>query len=363
MKPLEIFIPTAPGLQSITISELKQLNIKIHEISKEGLLILGHWNAVYRLNLFLKTVSRIYVRLNTYKVRHFSELAEVLKQIDFSPYMSCAKVCIKVNSYRSRLYHENAIKEIIFKHLSERFADLPLKYVGTADEDETQTFMFNIINNQMQVSVDTSGQSLYKRGYQVLRSEAPIRESLVASAYISLQNNHYQRIIDPFCGSSTIPLEWMMLNKQLMNNSFRDFAFMRFKNFNTQLYTSQFVIHETNHQIEYEAYDIDDKCIRISRENYIKLEIEEQIKFEQADFLNLNLSKQANSVIITNPPWGKRIDPKSLYLLYRKLQELSNEMPVFCFLPKDNLSYFKKHRILFQTKSGTIDIVFVEILN
>lgn len=363
MKPLQIFIPTAPGLQKYTLSEIEELSIKINEVSKEGLLILGHWNAVYKLNLYLKTISRIYIRLSAFNVRHFSELVDGLKSIDFSPYMTSENICIKVNSYRSRLFHEKAIKDIIQKHLSDCFSDQILTFVGSADEINTQTFLFNLTNNQLQVSVDTTGQALYKRGYQILRSEAPIRESLIASAYLSLKTKMFKKIIDPFCGSSTIPLEWMMLNQGLSNNSFRDFAFMRFKDFNQSLYQSQLTDKKELTKIEYEAYDIDEKCIHISIENFKKLGIKDKIQFACIDFLKLELDNQQDSALISNPPWGKRIDPKSLYLLYNKLQKFAQLMPVYCFLPKENIRYFKKHRIIFYAKSGSIDIFFAEILS
>ncbi|HOD54165.1 MAG TPA: hypothetical protein PKJ08_06545 [Candidatus Cloacimonadota bacterium] len=389
MKPFEIFIPLTPGLEPYTLYELKELNITVKSSDKSGITVIGHWNTLIKINLYLKTISRVYIRIADFKAKTFAEFSAKLNAVDFYPYLYSKdqkkSVVLKVNSFQSALFHESALENLIYKIISHKYENIRItKDCGNnasakdscyLEEKETeQLFLINIVKDKVQISADSSGDLLYKRGYQQFRSEAPLRESIASAMYLACTERDFSCIIDPFCGSGTIPIEIMINRAHFVNHKHRQFTFMNWLAFDKMYYEK--TLHELDKMIiqklAYDnldirkitcyASDIDRKCIQAVLHNYQLSGMQDDLHTLVADFLDIDFNKYPKqSLIITNPPWGKRIKSEQLKRIYQKLESLAKTFSVYCLLPNANLSYFKKKKVLFKTRSGSIDVSYIKI--
>jgi putative N6-adenine-specific DNA methylase len=364
MKPFNIFVPFIPGMSEISLKEIHDLEIKTDSDDRFGCTITGHWKYIFLLNDYVRTINRVYVRLLEAEVLSFSELYNKIDFYDLAPYLWSKNLCVRVNSFKSKIFHERAIEDLFYKAIRNKYPDYKFEISSSPDQDDTQLFLLNLNKDVMTLSVDTSGPALYKRSYLKYRGEAPLRENIAAAMYKIIKKEAYQTIIDPFCGSGTIPIEFLINEVNAPISMFRRYSYQHWKSYDKEYHNKFGEIFLTDSKIRYELSDIDQECVNISRANFSRLKIKADFLIEQRDFLKLDFRKSRNkTAIVCNPPWGKRLDQDDIGLIMNKLQEISRNIDVYCLIPEDNLKYLDKYQVIFRSNSAAIKIIYVKIKN
>ncbi len=369
MKPFTIFTPVQLGLEEITESHLKELDIKITEKIKGGFYFSGHWNTIFKLNCFVKTLSRVYIRFAEFEVYYFNELRRILSEFDFSEVLTVPNICIKVYSFRSKLYHETAIRDIFFDEFVKQSGNSGLKLVGTVEDNDVQLILVTLEENVLRISFDTSGVHLHKRGYLTYRGEAPIRETIVSAMYYVLKTENFDLLCDPCCGSGTIPIEFLANSGNYSLSNHRQFSFMNWKSYD-QEYWAKFnndnILKTTIPKFKALGFDLNEKNIEISGLNSQNSKLDQYCQFEQKNIFDLEidtLSEKQSMIIVTNPPWGKRFHPIDIRKIFRQLEKFSHfNIPVYCIIPEEHQRYFSNRTtLLFSVKVANQKLVFIKL--
>src|SRR5256714_5110920 len=258
MPNFEIFASTAPGVESIAAGELKALRIKGDQ-DFGGVGFKGDLESIYRANLWLRTASRVVVRLGRFHASTFYELERRSKKMPWADFLPVAgAVSVRVTCRKSRLYHSDAVAERVLGVIA-RVAPPGVEMEATASSDETvgdaepdseatekptpngatgstQRFMVRLVNDECEVSADSSGQLLHRRGYRQEIAKAPLRETLAAAMVLASGWQRTAPLIDPLCGSGTIPIEAALIARQIAPGIRRSFQFMRWPNFDSTLW-------------------------------------------------------------------------------------------------------------------------------
>ncbi len=322
----ELFAATAPGLESIAAGELKALGIKGSQ-EPGGVAFDGDLNRVYLANLWLRTASRIILRLGRFHASTFYELerrAAKLPWADFLP--GEGRVEVRVTCRKSRLYHSDAVAERVLgaiRKVSQAGVDLS---VGTSDGGEeteretapasTQLFVVRIVDDQCEVSADTSGELLHRRGYRQEVAKAPLRETLAAGMLLASGWQKNDPLADPMCGSGTIPIEAALLGRRIAPGLGRSFQFMNWKSFDGQLWEETVAKARDailNSSLRISASDRDAGAIQAASHNAARAGVASDLELSErpisASLAALpDLEGRESGWIITNPPYGIRLD-------------------------------------------------------
>lgn len=308
------FAVCPPGLTRVCASELLDLGLEEQtlEISQGGIEFACKPDQCMNLHLKTGTISRILMRIDTFKADTFKAFESKMNRIEWPLFLprGCAP-SFKVTTKKSALYHSDAIAQrserIIAGQLEpqslERTEDLP-----------PQTVHIRAVNNEFTISLDCSGEPLYKRGIKTKVNPAPLRETL---AFAMLRWTGFKKediLIDPMCGSGTFSLEGAMIKKNIPPGYFRNFAFETWPGFSSQTFSWQKKQAGENIRSDFEfpiyAFDIDGKAVDALTQNSRRPEIQGMIHASVQDFFTLDtafLNTRSKGVIILNPPYGKRL--------------------------------------------------------
>ncbi len=369
MKPYKLYAIVQPGLEDYAEQELRNFGIKNFKKEKGGFEFHGHLTTLFRLNTYCRTITRILVRFAEFKAVTFGELEKKLHKIEWNLFLKNQKVAFRAHSFRSKLYHESAIVQRVSKVINEKL-QTKFQFVSSIEDSETQLILIHAQSDNFTISIDSSGMHLHKRGCMQLRTKAPLRETVAAAMiFASGWQNETPLLIDPMCGSGTIPLEAFNIINKIPAWKYRSFAFEKWSNFDENLW-NQFK-EKTSIQNETEngkifGFDIDKNAIDVAKGNLKLADLSAQIKFEQKDFLENNTIYEKQCVIITNPPYGKRLSGEKKKDIYKKLIDLKKKNPqndVIFLIPKNMLNMLKiKYDILFEFKNGDILVCCVKLL-
>ena len=310
---MKLFAVAQPGLEEATYRELKELNIN-GNVVPGGVEFEGDLKEIYLTNLWLRTASRILLRLCSFRAKHFGELVRKATKCNWENYITPElSIKIRVTSRKSKLYHTKAIEERILKAIAEKLGFQPklAKY-----EDEGTSVIVRFEKDICTISVNTSGAMLHKRGYRVAETEAPIRENIAAAMIILSNWDKRTPFIDPFCGSGTIPIEAALLAANIPPGINRTFAFMKWKNFDLALWEEIKKEAENKRKeitVPIFGFDIDPKAVEAAEKNAKAAGVSKYIGFKQASFPFLSIKK---ATVITNPPYGERLKIRRTKLLY-----------------------------------------------
>jgi len=307
------------------------------------------------LNQILKIPTRILLRFADFKCRDLPKLFKKIKNLDWSPFLSGHLPQIKVSAHQSRLFHTQKIEKTIEEALQTYFKAKPpkKKYFETAKERPPITLFFRFAEDTCTISLDTSGDPLYKRSYRPFIGKAPLRENLGAALCFSLkktlekvfpQENQFH-LIDPMCGSGTFLLEGKYWSRPNQNRSFSYLAFPLFQSSPPKLIDPK---NQTEELFQsFQGYDQDSNVIKGTKEN--GLPIDETISLKTHDFLSEEKLEDlpSSGVVLINPPYGKRIPlgkkPQVYYKnLFEKIKMKISPKAFGILLPKDQLSFLKK---------------------
>jgi putative N6-adenine-specific DNA methylase len=334
---LQIFAATAPGLESITAGELKTLGIKSRQ-EQGGVAFDGNLDYLYLTNLWLRTASRVVVRLGRFHASTFYELERRAKKLPWTEYLpETGRVEVRVTCRKSRLYHSDAVAERVLGAIA-RIAPhgVDLRAAPSGDENDTETetvaddavqlFVVRIVNDQCEISADTSGALLHRRGYRQEIGKAPLRETLAAAMVLASGWRAKDPLLDPLCGSGTIPIEAALIGVGQAPGLARRFQFMNWPTFDRNLWNE--ISGKAKESVKKVPLDIggadrDAGAIEAAKRNAERAGVAADIRFSaspvSASFAGLEdvTAGRGEGWIITNPPYGIRLgesaDLRDLY--------------------------------------------------
>lgn len=326
MKKLyELIAPCHFGLEAVLKREILDLGYEISSVEDGRVTFLGDAQAIADANVFLRTAERILLKVGIVHAETFDELFERTKALAWEEYLpKDAKFWVaKATSVKSRLFSPSDIQSIVKKAIVER---LKMVYgVSWFQEDGAQyPIRICFMKDEALIALDTTGESLHKRGYRKLTAKAPISETL-ASALILLTPWKKDRIlVDPFCGSGTFPIEAAMIAANIAPGMNRSFLAESWANLSPRRLWYDAVeeaqdLVETRVETDIQGYDIDGEVVRSARGNARLAGVDHLIHFQRRPVSELNHPKKYG-FIITNPPYGERIEEReNLPGLYQEI--------------------------------------------
>lgn len=324
---MELIAPCHFGLEAVLKREIIDLGYDISKVEDGRVTFHGDEDAVCRANIFLRTAERILIKIGSFHAETFDELFEGTKALSWETYIpGDGRFWVtKAASVKSKLFSPSDIQSIMKKAMVERLKE---HYGISWFEESGESFPVRVFlyKDEVTVGLDTTGESLHKRGYRKLVAKAPIAENLAAALIMLTPWNKDRILVDPFCGSGTFPIEAAMMAANIapgMNREFRAFTWKHLipsKMWYDCLDEARDYVDMDVHT-DIQGYDIDPEMVRISRENARLAGVEGLIHFQVRPMEQLSHSKKYG-FIITNPPYGERIEEKeNLPALYRMLGE------------------------------------------
>lgn len=327
MRKFELIAPCHFGMESILKREIIDLGYDITEVADGRVTFFGDEEALCRANVFLRTAERILIKIGSFHAETFEELFQGTKALPWEEYIpSDGKFWVaKAASVKSKLFSPSDIQSIMKKAMVERLKNC---YHINWFEESGESFPVRVflMKDEVTVGLDTTGESLHKRGYRKLTAKAPIAENLAAALIMLTPWNKDRILIDPFCGSGTIPIEAAMMAANMapgMNRSFTAESWSHIvarKNWYDTIDEARELV-DLSVETDIQGYDIDDNMVSISRENAKLAGVDKLIHFQRRGVEQLSCPKKYGFVI-TNPPYGERLQDKNeMPALYRMIGE------------------------------------------
>ena len=329
---MELIVPCHFGLESVLKKEIIDLGYDITKVEDGRVTFLGDEDAVCRANIFLRTAERVLIKVGSFHAETFDELFENTKALPWSEFIpKDGKFWVtKASSVKSKLFSPSDIQSIMKKAM---VRSLQETYGISWFEEDGESFPVRVFiyKDEVTVSLDTTGDSLHKRGYRKLTAKAPIAENLAAALIMLTPWKKDRILVDPFCGSGTFLIEAALMAANIapgMNRSFRAFDWKHL--IPAKMWYD--CVDEAREEIDMhvatdiQGYDIDPEMTKIARANARLAGVEELIHFQTRPLGALSHSGKYG-FIITNPPYGERLEEKKdLPALYRTLGEKYREL-------------------------------------
>ena len=334
MKNIKLIATTNMGLEAVTKRELLDLGYEDLEVSDGKIKISCQLKDIAILNLRLRTAERVLLLIDSFRAETFEELFDKVFEIRWWDYIAeDDQFIIQGRSRKSKLFSISDCQRITEKAIIEK---LKMKYKVSWFEKSGPRVKIEVslLNDLAEITMDTSGEGLHKRGYREVNYKAPLSETIAASLVKLTFWNKDRILADPFCGSGTIPIEAAMIEKNIAPGLMRDFDFVKFKFFDEDIFKEEKkkCYSEINYdeKLEILASDVSHKAIQIAKANAEILGLDEDISFFQKDIRDLDLPDEYG-VIITNPPYGERIGKEDVDELNKELGELARSLKTWSY--------------------------------
>lgn len=327
MKRFELIAPCHFGMESVLKKEIDDLGYDITEVDDGRVTFFGDEEAVCRANIFLRTAERVLIKMGSFHAEEFEELFQETKKIPWEEYIPADGKCwvAKAASVKSKLFSPNAIQKIVKKAIAERLMDV-YRTSWLSEEGESFPLRVFLKKDEVVIGLDTTGESLHKRGYRKLTAKAPIAENLAAGMIMLTPWNASRILIDPFCGSGTIPIEAAMMAANMAPGMNRGFTAMSWKQLCDKSLWKDTVeeakdLVDLSVHTDIQGYDLDEEMVYIARENAKLAGVDKLIHFQRRDVAELSHAKKYG-FLITNPPYGERLqDKESVKAIYQTIGE------------------------------------------
>lgn len=347
----DFFAVTAPGLEKICRNEFGHfMSLESPpRVVKGGVEIRGRVHLIYEANLFSRTANRIMMRIGGFKAANFRQLEKKLPEFSWELFLNPhSTLRVKVSASHSRLYHTDAVGARISDFL--RKDPWCSQQWKMSPEGIIQTLYVRIVEDQVTLSLDSSGEILYKRGVKTHGGKAPLRETAACAALLLAGYKGHEPLIDPMCGTGTFSLEAAMMALNIPPGWFREFAFMNWPCFNPAQWN--FIRSQAKKQILkikkpiIFSSDIDARMCNELKNCVRNNGFDDIIKVSDGDdFFTLcpeNLTKRQGLVVL-NPPYGLRMDPlekstdQLFQEIFKKLRKDYKKWKVAMILPNQHL--------------------------
>lgn len=315
----ELIATSSFGLEAVVKRELNDLGLEVTKTDNGHIYFNGDAIDIARANINLRCADRVLINLKSFKAETFEELFDGIYELPWNDILDeDSNFIVEGRSHKSKLFsisdcqritEKAIIKKLQMKHDISRFTK----------SSHRHRLEISLLNDIASITLDTSGDSLHKRGYRDKQGAAPLKETMAAALVKLSFYNKDRPFFDPFCGSGTIPIEALLIARNIAPGLDRDFDSMNFKFINADLFKKARM--EAMEKIDYkskvyiDASDISHKSIAIAKHNLENLGLSDDIRFFVKDFRDVDI-KNNYGVMITNPPYGKRLEEDNLRSLY-----------------------------------------------
>ena len=327
MKTYELVAPCHFGLEAVTKREIYDLGYEVTRVEDGRITFEGDAEAICRANVFLRTTERVLLLVGRFHAETFDEFFEGIKALHWEEYIPMdGKFWVtKASSIKSKLFSPSDLQSLAKKAMVERLKK-EYKVNWFAEDGAPYPVRIFLLKDEVMVTLDTSGESLHKRGYRLMTSKAPLTETLAAALILLTPWKKDRILVDPFCGSGTFPIEAAMIAANIAPGMNREFTAEKWTNFIPKQLWYDTVkeaqeMMNTDISVDIQGYDIDPEVVKAARENAARAGVGHLIHFQQREVAKLHHPKKYG-FIITNPPYGERLeDKKDLPQLYAQIGE------------------------------------------
>lgn len=325
MQRLEWIAPCHFGLEAVLKREITDLGYEIASVEDGRITFYGDRDALARANIFIRTAERIMLKVGSFRAETFDELYEGTKALSWEEYLpEDARFWVtKAATNKSKLYSASDIQSVVKKAIVDKLKQQ--YHVDWFREDGAEyPIRIFIFKDIVTVAIDSSGTSLHKRGYRQLVGKAPISETLAAALILLTPWKADRLLVDPFCGSGTFPIEAAMIGAGIAPGMNREFTAEQWGNIAPKKVWYDAVTEAQDSirqdvEMHIQGYDLDGGIVKCAMQNAKEAGVEQYIHFQQRDMRELSSPKKYG-FIITNPPYGERLEEKrDLPKLYREI--------------------------------------------
>lgn len=318
----DIIAKTFKGLEEILAKELINLGANDVQIERRAVSCRGDKEFLYKANLHCRTATRLLVPISTFQAKNADEIYHEAKKIDWTKYLELSNTfSIDSTVYSDQFTHSKfvsyRVKDAIADQFSEKYKKRPSVSLTNPD------LMINVHISQTRctISLDSSGESLHKRGYRVAQTEAPINEALAAGILLLAGWDGQCNFIDPMCGSGTFLIEAALIALNIPPGIFRKaFAFEKWKDFDKDLFDDLYNDDSYEREFDFKIYgsDLSPQAMKIAEQNVKSSGLSKYIVLQNKNITELAIPEGA-ALMVTNPPYGERLTPEALYELYENI--------------------------------------------
>lgn len=321
---MELIAKTFQGLEDVLADELRALGAEDVRPGVRMVAFRGDKAMLYRANFCCRTALRILKPIHTFAASDADELYEAAKQFDWEQLLSPEKTFVIDSTVYSEEFRHSRfvtyrVKDAIADFFMEKYGKRPSIRLNNADIQ----LNVHIYKNEVTLSLDSSGEPLYRRGYRVAQTEAPINEVLAAGLLLKAGWKGDRNLVDPMCGSGTFLIEAALIARNINPGVFRnDFAFEHWPDFDPDLFDSIYNDDSGEREFAYKIYgsDISPKAIAIASENIKSAGVGKAIDLKVMPIQEYQEAPE-NGMLITNPPYGERIAVEDMEALYDSIGE------------------------------------------
>lgn len=327
MGELHLVAPCHFGVEAVLKREIQDLGYEIEKVEDGRVTFIGDEAAVCRANVFLRTAERVLLQVARVRATTFDQLFEEIKALEWEKYIpENGKFWVKkASSVKSKLFSPSDIQSIVKKAIVER---LKIHYDVTWFSEDGADYPIRVFfyKDEAVIALDTTGESLHKRGYRKYTSKAPISETLAAALIMLTPWKKDRILVDPFCGCGTFPIEAAMIAGNIAPGMNREFTAEAWTNFIDKKYWYEavdeaFALMKDDIEVDIQGYDIDNEMVSYARKNAEAAGVDHLIHFQKRDVGDLSHNKKYG-FLITNPPYGERLEEReALKKIYKTLGE------------------------------------------
>ena len=330
---LELIATATFGLEAVVKREIEALGYRIIRSEDAKITYMGDERAIARSNLWLRSADRVLLKMGEFKALEFEELFQQTKAIAWEDIIPAdGKFTVTGTSVKSKLHSVPACQSIVKKAIVERLGSFYC--IDHFEETGAEyTVKVTILKDRVTLTIDTSGTGLHKRGYRVCDVAAPIKETL-AAAMVQLSFWKAGRLlVDPCCGSGTIPIEAAMIGRNIAPGLNRKFASQEWDIIPPEIWKEErkaaFEAIDYDADIRIQASDISGKAVEAAAENAAEAGVDDCIEFKKMDVAKLT-AEEEGGIVITNPPYGERIgEKKQIEAIYSAYSEFYRKNPTW----------------------------------
>lgn len=345
MTTFKLLATAAMGLESIVADEVKQLGFET-QTENGKVFFEGDEKAIVKANLWLRTADRVKIIAGEFNAYTFDELFERTKEIEWEKFLPVdAEFPVQGKSVKSKLYSVPNCQSIVKKAIVERLKGV---YKRNSFLDETGPrfkIEVSILKDKVQLSIDTSGAGLHKRGYRLDQGEAPLKETLAAALVKLTRWTPDRPFVDPFCGSGTIAIEAAMIGQNIAPGYNRDFDSENWPWMGQQIWDD--AREEAEELANYDqplnilGTDIDHRMIKIAQANALEAGFGDLIEFQQRQVKDFTATEE-NGVVVGNPPYGERLgEIEVIEEMIQDMGRIFNKYPTWSIYMLSSMARFE----------------------
>lgn len=326
MKKYNLIATAAAGIEAIVGNELRHLGYEV-QVENGRVRFQGTIEDVLETNLWLRTADRVKIVIGEFYARSFEELFEQTKALPWDEFLPLdANFPVAGKSQKSTLHNVPSVQAIVKKAIVTKLSQVYHRTTRLPETGAVYPLEVAINKDKVLLTLDTSGSSLFKRGYRVAKGGAPLKENMAAALVLLAHWYPEKPFVDPVCGSGTLPIEAALIGHNIAPGFNRDFACENFAWVDPKL--AQMVRDRADSQANYDieldiwGYDIDGKMIEIAKQNALEAGLAASVNFKQMAVKDFKTTKEYG-VIVANPPYGERLsDQASVRQLYKQMGQV-----------------------------------------